>query len=213
MLIHTTTGKENLPTGSTQVEAVLYPCAQFPSPREATLANAKRGAYPGITVTNRNVSLHAAGENLSPKMGTWIDQDWDVPEGAILCLRATRSTRTGHHAVRVSGCMFLRLRASAPLHDVEVVGCGDRNASRFSTHTRGRFDILGPQQLHGLGVVPTLEVFRQFQLRGELFTLEQVAEATAAAVEVRIRSSPVPGGGEVAVARVVRRRAINLSSD
>lgn len=149
-IITMTTGREQFPGRSAQVNVTYIPGNKFGG-REESMLLASRGAVGGLTIRRTSHSATPAGIGMKPSVvGEWETATYDVPEGVTLKLWAQQQIGVANMALAL-----LEVRAKAPLYRISVDLTGYVRASTPVAHIEGRFDILTLEQARAAGIIPT----------------------------------------------------------
>lgn len=213
MLISTTTGFENFQSGSAKSYVFVVPSsAHSLLSKEAHIfiaARAGANSPSSIRSVGSPVSVPAAPGFIA-ETGKWTTATFDVPEGTILKVFCSRSG--GFGSMRVSANMLLRVRRNAALLRIGTILTGYPKATYTRAWTEGRFDIIGAEEAHLLGIAiqpQYLSSYSESSINRAFETIvvdREVSGAATATVQVVENSS----GEQVQVTGFRKARALDL---
>ena len=213
MLFDATYGKENFPTASCQLWIFHVPLAAPGLPRipEAHIWAAAKLGGSGITKASR------AGANCIPaslmgdsKLGMWNDERFEVVDGTIIKLFATR--KVGWSSMQEKAVIYLRARQGAALRKIDFATTRTPNIStrREIEAVNGRFDILTPGEVAQAGGIPLAGGLQpaasQVQI-DRMFTLHVLSGETER-TPIRVQTTVVNSSGEQVVVDTAKRRRV-----
>lgn len=149
MLIETLTGNQNFPGKLAKVYAFVVPSRRFPAPGEVPLFTAAKEATFGVRKHSGGGRILAC-EGMSDAAGFFNQTTYEVPEGLILKVFATKKTPVSD-GTRV-GAVFIQTRADAALQRIEVVLNDHPGATITRAHIEGRFDVVSLEDAEKAGV-------------------------------------------------------------
>jgi hypothetical protein len=170
---------------------------------------AAKGVYPAL----RKVGMETrapAGPGMRRELGEWVTASYEVPEGMILKVFASRSGGWG--GMRVMANQFIRARSDAALRRISVVLTGSEKASFARANIEGRFDVisLAEAMTQGVLVPPSFRPSFDEGMQRRAFEYHTLdAEVRSAAVQ-ETRRVINKEGQQVEIQTSTRRRALDL---
>ncbi len=214
MLINVTTGKENFNSTSAKCNVFFVPSALFRAEKEVMLwqmAKGEGGAPHRVVQQNRRT--HQAAPGYPREFGLLTQCDFDVPEGMVLKVWATRKNQELRAGRYVTAAAFMVVRETAPLIELRVL---TNNDPRANTAVRvgiiGKLDLLTVDEARGLGVVPYYVGQHTEDNQGLLFRTSVIQAGTPAPVVPVVDVVQVTNarGERVDVVEHRPRRALDL---
>lgn len=207
MMLLATTGHENFQTGSAKSYLFVTPTRATPG-KEMHIGIASR-AGGGIRQVGSPQSVPAA-PGMRPEMGKWTTCNYNIPEGTLLKLFASRSG--GFGSMRIQASLFLLARDHAAFRRVSTILTGHPKATFSRVQVEGRFDIITVDEAIRLGAnVPAhfRGTFDESMTR-RAFEIVEVDREIAAAPVQHVEVVENSQGEEVEVVRRRRGRALDL---
>lgn len=211
MLIETLTGHENFPGMSAKAHLFAVPSRAFPGNglgEQHLFACAKSGLF--NVRTQRQGGKIAAAEGASDALGFFMQTTFEVPEGIILKVFGMKKTQS---MARPSvACQFIRLRADAALHRLEIPLTAYHKATLRSAYVEGRFDLLRIHEAEELGVkvMPMARKLFNPPLVATVMRDNVMSPETRAAATMKTTMVVNSEGREVKVTDSKRKRLIDI---
>jgi hypothetical protein len=211
-LINVTTGQENQSSGSAQVSVWHTP--RLPQQRhlkEAYLSGcAKNVEYRDIATSFGAPAFMQAVTGIPEEIGgRWVTQSYQIAEGEILKIFATRKGGYGQH--KYTGNLLIGIREQAPLMRVRIPLLSTPKSTRGVADITGRFDILTLPEAQARGVYVPPQFAHLFEPESTEFLFEttELEPAVAPKKEVTVQVVTNTEGVQKAIAVKTRRRMLD----
>lgn len=208
----TMVGSETAPAGHAKLQIFHYDPATGDEQPLSLVAKHKKH---GVETIGRPMKNPAAPGHMD-ELGHWYVGNYSLPEGTILKVfasRSTKATRNTRLQPRSGGSasLYVRLRGNGPHNRIELPLTGDPRMAYSAATVEGRFDVCDAdlRQRLAIQIKPQFERFCDDSLANRIV---RVVEIEGALVEMPSfeRVTMQVGDEVVEVSRQRRRRTLDL---
>lgn len=213
MLVDVSYGKENFPQASSQLWLFYVPLVGPGETRrnEVHLWAAAKEPATGVRKVSRGGADAVPASLIGDRqLGTWSDNRFDLPEGTVLKLFATK--KTSWSSLKQSAIIYIRVRNGAALRRFHFDTTRTQRLSSRETieAINGRFDVLTPGEVANMGgpLMPShLQPAATRAMVDALFREEIIAPETQQ-VPLQVRTIMHNSEGEQVTVATARRRRV-----
>jgi hypothetical protein len=213
-LIRAITGTETFSNGNAKMIVTVHPTTRFPLPpavKSKFIGEcAKNGNH--VSTGQRAIYLPASNNGVREQGNFW-DGTFNVPEGLVLRVYATRRERSASgRLIEQSGVIYIRARDEGALQRLQLRRIDHPQSTNAPVFIEGRFDIISLREVAAAGGQIDAKDLAQAKPErvGEVFAHEQVAPARRAAAKLKVEVVRGQDGETTNVVTTRTKRATNL---
>lgn len=214
--ISTVTGFETFDDASAKVHVFWCPQGQYANAEGSEVqaeCHLNQAAKPSDPPHSSGVMKGPSTRDTSQarnELTQWYVNSYGVPEGTVLKMFGSRSTKWNER--RLTASIYIRVREQAALRRIRMGLTNNELSVRSHAELTGRFDVLTVEEVKALGV-PILKIYERFAdplWYGALFELVEIEPEEAIRTVVEDREVEVGEGETRRVRRIVRRRVLDI---